>query len=424
MMLAVVGLGYVGLPLAVAFGKQQTIIGFDLNKERIEQLKKWNDSNGDIDTQSLKETNVKFTSDPSSLMEADFIIVAVPTPINKNKEPDLSYVKSASNLVGKNLKRGAIVVFESTVFPGATEDICVPIINNASGFECGKDWMIGYSPERINPGDKDHTVEKIVKVVAGMDQATTDTIAEIYDSVIKAGTYKARDIKTAEAAKVIENIQRDLNIALMNELSIIFQKMDINTKDVIDAAATKWNFHRYSPGLVGGHCIGVDPYYLTYRAKQLGLNPNVILGGRAVNDAMHEVIADRLELLLSVHAKKKLKGSKVLVLGLTFKENVSDYRNSRIINLVSSLKEHGADVLCNDPLLGKNIIEKNFCFKYTSLEKLEGIDAVIIGSPHDVFRDINLDKLFNSMRTPILFEVKNFFGREKAESVGFIYATL
>ena len=339
----VVGLGYVGLPLAEAFSKKHLrVIGYDVNVDKIKKLSQHN------------ECNIKFTSDPVMIREADFMIICVPTPVAKSKEPDLSYVKSAAELVGKNLKKGAVVVLESTVYPGVMEEIVKPILEEKSGMKCGADFKIGYSPERINPGDKEHTIDKLTKIVAGMDEETTEILAELYGLI--TNVYKAKDIKTAEAAKVIENIQRDLNIALMNELAMIFYKMGLDTKAVLEAASTKWNFHHYSPGLVGGHCIPVDPYYLVYKAKELGYHPQVILAGRAINDYMPKHVAEMAIKGLN-EAGKVIKGSKVLIMGLTYKENVPDTRESPVREMVKELREFGVNVYGYDPLLSKEEIE-------------------------------------------------------------------
>ena len=341
--ICIVGLGYVGLPLAETFSNHLKTIGFDIDQEKVKRL-----------SESNNEDNIEFTSDPSKIKQADFVLIAVPTPVTKFKEPDLSFVKSAAKTVGKNLKKGAIVVLESTVYPGVTEEIVKPILEEASGLKCGADFKIGYSPERINPGDDEHTLNKITKVVAGMDEETTEILADLYGLI--TNVYKAKDIKTAEAAKVIENIQRDLNIALMNELAIIFHKMGLDTKAVLEAASTKWNFHRYSPGLVGGHCIPVDPYYLVYKAKELGYHPQVILAGRAINDYMPKHVAEMAIKGLN-EVGKVIKGSKVLIMGLTYKENVPDTRESPVREMVKELKEFGIEVYGYDPLLSREKLE-------------------------------------------------------------------
>ena len=339
----IVGLGYVGLPLAKAFSRHLKVIGYDVDEEKVKEL------NGEN-----KDENLRFTMDESKIGEADFVLIAVPTPVTKFKEPDLSFVKSAAKTVGKNLKKGAIVVLESTVYPGVTEEVVKPILEEASGLKCGADFKIGYSSERINPGDDEHTLNKITKVVAGMDEETTEILAELYGLITTV--YRAKDIRTAEAAKVIENIQRDLNIALMNELAIIFHKMGLDTKAVLEAASTKWNFHRYSPGLVGGHCIPVDPYYLVYKAKELGYHPQVILAGRAINDYMPKHVAEMAIKGLN-EVGKVIKGSKVLIMGLTYKENVPDTRESPVREMVKELKEFGIEVYGCDPLLSREKLE-------------------------------------------------------------------
>jgi UDPglucose 6-dehydrogenase/UDP-N-acetyl-D-galactosamine dehydrogenase len=339
----IVGLGYVGLPLAEAFSSHLNTIAFDIDEEKVKRL-----------SESNNKDNIEFTSDPAQIKEADFVLICVPTPVTKSKEPDLSYVKLAVEIIGRNLKKGAIVVLESTVYPGVTEEIVKPILEEESGLKCGADFKIGYSPERINPGDEAHALAKITKIVAGMNEETTEILAELYGLI--TNVYKAKDIKTAEAAKVIENIQRDLNIALVNELSLIFGKMGLSTKDVLEAAGTKWNFHRYSPGLVGGHCIPVDPYYLVHKAEELGYHPQVILAGRAINDSMPAHVAGMMIRGLN-EAGKVIKGSKVLIMGLAYKENVADTRESPAAGLVEGLREFGIEVYGWDPLLKREEIE-------------------------------------------------------------------
>lgn len=423
--ICIVGLGYVGLPLAVAFARQgEEVIGFDINNKRIEELKSGKDITEELEDNELQTVSIEYTSDPKDIKNSNFIIVAVPTPIDSSRKPDLSIVKSASKIVGENIQDGAIVVFESTVYPGVTEEICAPIIEEASGLKCGEGFKIGYSPERINPGDKEHTVEKIIKVVSGMDKDSTDKIAEVYEKIIKAGVFRAASIKTAEAAKVIENIQRDLNIALMNELSLIFEKLGINTKEVLDAAATKWNFHKYHPGLVGGHCIGVDPYYLTYKAQELGYDPQVILAGRKINDWMPEHVADRIITLLN-ECEKVPKQSKVLVMGLTFKENVKDTRNSRIKITIDKLKEQGVEIIACDPMLDNETVEKQFGVRNIKFEDAEGFDGIVLSTVHDEFRNIGLDALKKaSAERPVLFDVKSVFSKPESSEKGFYYASL
>ncbi len=419
--ICIVGLGYVGLPLAVAFDKKFDVIGFDINKKKINKLKEGNDLTNEVSKKELQSCSIEFTSDSKKIKESNFIIVAVPTPITEDHIPDLSYIQSASKLVGKNLKKDSIVVFESTVYPGVTEEICLPILEKESGMKAGSDFKIGYSPERINPGDKEHTVTRILKIVAGMDKESTEKIAEFYGKIITAGIYKASNIKTAEAAKVIENIQRDLNIALANELSLIFEKMDIDTKEVIEAAGTKWNFHKYYPGLVGGHCIGVDPYYLTYKAKRLKYEPRVILAGRGINEFMSKHL-NNMVLRALMKQKKHITGSRVLIMGLTFKENTPDIRNSKIKDVIKYLKKYSIDVKAYDPVISKQEIQ-NFGIKPFKGE--DKFDAVVVFSPHDIFKEVTLDKLKKMMpEKPILIDVKGFYDKKLAQEKGFYYKTL
>jgi UDP-N-acetyl-D-glucosamine/UDP-N-acetyl-D-galactosamine dehydrogenase len=422
--ICVVGLGYVGLPLAVAFGKIMRVFGFDVNKKKIEDLKRGIDSMKELSSAALKEADIEYTSDPSVIKKANFIIVAVPTPITDAKVPDMCFVESASELVGRNLSKGSIVVYESTVYPGTTEEVCVPILERESKMRCGEDFNVGYSPERINPGDKEHTIDRIVKVVSGMDEETLDKVATAYGLIVKAGVFKAKSIRVAEAAKVIENIQRDLNIALMNELSLIFERMDIQTKDVLAAAGTKWNFHKYYPGLVGGHCIGVDPYYLTYKAQELGYEPQIILAGRAINERMAEHIANKVVVSLS-KTDKPLKDCRALILGLTFKENVNDCRNSKARDVITELEKYSVDVVAYDPLLDGAEVKRTFGIENLGLEKVGKVDCVILVSPHEEYRKLTLKKLKDMMgKTPILMDIKGFYDRDEALSLGFIYDTL
>jgi UDPglucose 6-dehydrogenase/UDP-N-acetyl-D-galactosamine dehydrogenase len=383
----IVGLGYVGLPLAEAFSKHLKVIGFDIDEAKIRNL-----------NNNYNEQDIEFTTDSSKIKLADFVIIAVPTPVTKSKEPDLRYLKSVAETVGKNLKKGATVVLESTVYPGVTEEVVAPILERESKTNCGIDFCIGYSPERINPGDDAHALTKITKIVAGMDEETTDVLAELYGLI--TNVYKARDIRTAEAAKVIENIQRDLNIALMNELAIIFHKMDLDTKSVLEAAATKWNFQPYKPGLVGGHCIPVDPYYLVYKAKELGYHPQVILAGRAINDYIPKHVAEMAIKGLN-EVGKVIKGSKVLIMGLTYKENVPDTRESPVKAIVKELKEFGVEAYGYDPLLSKEEIV-GFGFKKMELE--------------------DVSKFMNNK--PIIVDVRRMFDEEEAKRKGFYYKTL
>ncbi len=425
--LAVVGLGYVGLPLAVAFGKQFPILGFDISQKKIELLRQGIDPTGELTTEEVRAADIEYTADPGALRRASFIVVAVPTPIDRHKKPDLTPVVLASKSIGQNLSPGAIVVYESTVYPGVTEDECVPILERESGLTCGVDFTVGYSPERINPGDREHTLERIVKVVAGQDEATLEAVARVYELVVTAGVHRAPTIKTAEAAKVIENTQRDLNIALMNELSIIFNKMGIETRDVLRAAGTKWNFLPFTPGLVGGHCIGVDPYYLTYKAEELGHTPQVILSGRAINDGMGKRVAEAVVKGL-IRCGRAVQGSRVLILGLTFKENVSDLRNSRVKDVIDELREYGVEVLAHDPLVDPHEAEEEFGLRPVALAGLPPVDGVVAAVRHDAFRELTLPTLRALMGGAngrcVLADVKMTYPRAEAEALGLYYWSL
>ncbi len=420
--IAVVGLGYVGLPLAVELASVFDIIGFDIEEQHINKLSKGIDSNGEISKKALKSSKIDFTSDPRRLKQASMIIIAVPTPIDKHKIPDLSPLKSASEIVGKNLQKGAVVVYESTVYPGVTEEICIPIIERFSGMTCGKDFKIGYSPERINPGDKAHRLPNTIKVVAAQDKKTTDLLVKIYGSVVKAGIHKAPDIKTAEAAKVIENIQRDLNIALVNELAIIFNKMGLDTKAVLEVAATKWNFLPFQPGLVGGHCIGVDPYYLTFKAQTIGYHPEMILSGRRINDNMGKYIAGHtIKQLIS--SGRSVKKSKILILGFTFKENISDIRNTKAIDIYNELKEYGVTVFVHDPYADREDVYKEYKLSLVQKpEDKEPFDGIILAVRHKAYCNLTpgyLRRLCNG--NPVLIDIKAFFDKDQAEKAGFHY---
>jgi UDP-N-acetyl-D-glucosamine/UDP-N-acetyl-D-galactosamine dehydrogenase len=385
---AIVGLGYVGLPIAVAFGRKERVIAFDINTARIEELKRGHDRNADVSDSDFEGGLAEYTSDPARLKDADFIIVAVPTPVDDAKRPDLTPLVRSSTTVGRNLRPGSIVVYESTVYPGATEEVCVPILENESGFKCGREFKVGYSPERINPGDHQHTFTKIMKVVSGQDAETLEAAAAVYSSVVEAGVYKAASIKVAEAAKVIENTQRDLNIALVNELSIIFHRMGIDTHDVLAAAGTKWNFLRFSPGLVGGHCIGVDPYYLTHKAEQLGYIPQVILSGRRINDGMGVFVAKELVKRTLARGEVSFNGGRPIatILGLTFKENVSDLRNTRVIDIVQALRSYSFDVQVHDPLAYPDEARHEYGIDLVPFEELKPANAVILAVSHDEYR--------------------------------------
>jgi UDP-N-acetyl-D-galactosamine dehydrogenase len=385
---SVIGLGYVGLPVAVEFGKTQQVIGFDINQTRIEELSKGLDRNLEVDKDELISTNILYSSNFEDLKTADFHIVTVPTPVSDGNIPDLSIVYKASETVGKALKKGDIVVYESTVYPGVTEEECVPILERVSGLKFGKDFTVGYSPERINPGDKNHTFTKIKKVVSGSDSNTLNIVAEVYGSVVTAGTFKAASIKVAEAAKVIENSQRDINIAFMNELAMIFEKMDISTSDVLSAASTKWNFLNFYPGLVGGHCIGVDPYYLTHRAETLGYHPQVILSGRRINDGMGEYVANKLVKTMILKGLDVSK-STVTVMGLTFKENTPDIRNSKIADIIKELKGFGIDVQVTDPLAMADEVKHEYGINLVSLENLKPADAILLAVGHNHYKELS-----------------------------------
>jgi UDP-N-acetyl-D-galactosamine dehydrogenase len=385
---AIVGLGYVGLPIAVAFGKRQRVIAFDINETRIAELKAGHDRNRDVSQSDFAGGKAEYTADPARLRDADFIIVAVPTPVDAAKRPHLGPLARASETVGRNLRPGSIVVYESTVFPGATEEICVPILERESQLKCGRDFKVGYSPERINPGDHAHTFTKILKVVSGQDAETLDIVAAVYSSVVEAGVHKAASIKVAEAAKVIENTQRDLNIALVNELAIIFHRMGIDTNDVLEAAGTKWNFLKFSPGLVGGHCIGVDPYYLTHRAEQFGYIPQVILSGRRINDGMGVFVAKEVVKRTLARGKLSFDGRRPLVtiLGFTFKENVSDVRNTRVVDIIQALRSYSFDVQVYDPLAYPDEAEHEYGIHLAPFEELRPANAVILAVSHDQFK--------------------------------------
>jgi len=417
----IVGLGYVGLPLAVSFAKHLKVVGFDINARRVEELQRGVDSTGETLGGDLKSPNISFTSDPKPLRQCKYIVVAAPTPVDKANVPDLEPVRSASRIVGENLSKGSIVIFESTVYPGVTEEICLPILEEKSGLKLGK-FKIGYSPERINPGDHEHTVDKIVKIVSGCDAETSEEVGALYSLVAKS-VYHAPNIMTAEAAKVIENIQRDLNISLMNELSLIFAHLGLNTDEVLAAAGTKWNFHKYYPGLVGGHCIGVDPYYLTYRAQQFGYHPQVILAGRQINDSMPVRVGEIIVKGLS-DAGKPLKGATVLVMGLTFKENVPDIRNSRVHDTITYLQNFGVRVIGCEPLLSAETVRKHFGIENVEFDKLARCDCVLIANKHNAFRSITLDQLKAKMNPPVLIDIKNLFDRKASEAAGFYYKSL
>lgn len=425
--ISVSGLGYVGLPIAIAFSKKVKVIGFDTSKEKITNYKKGIDVTREVGNEALQKAPVVFTSNESRLKEAKFHIVAVPTPVNLDNTPDLSFLLSASEQLGRNLVEGSVVVFESTVYPGVTEDICIPILENESGLKCGSDFKVGYSPERINPGDKKNRLEKIIKVVSGIDKYTLDVIAKTYELVVEAGVYKATSIKVAEAAKVIENCQRDINIAFMNELSIIFNKMGINTKSVLAAAGTKWNFLDFTPGLVGGHCIGVDPYYLTYKAGQLGYHSQIILSGRRINDNMGKYIAGHIvkKLLIS---EKHYGSARIGILGFTFKENCPDTRNTKVIDIINELEEYGIKQVVCDPIANYAEVESFFRINLTPLCEVKDVDILVVAVPHKEFLEFSIsdiNKFFkNNCKQKIIFDLKSIYDRSELENNGFTYWSL
>ncbi|MBR0090758.1 MAG: nucleotide sugar dehydrogenase [Lachnospiraceae bacterium] len=422
--LSLIGLGYVGMPIAVAFAKHLDVVGFDVNAEKIALYQKGIDPTKEVGDEAIRETTVEFTSDPMRLRECKFHIVAVPTPVNEDHTPDLTPVEGASRILGEHLTKGSIVVYESTVYPGVTEEICVPILEEASGLKCGTDFKVGYSPERINPGDQVHRLESIVKVVSGQDAETLETVAKVYEIVVEAGVHRAESIKVAEAAKVIENSQRDINIAFMNELSMIFHKMGIDTKSVLAAAGTKWNFLPFTPGLVGGHCIGVDPYYLTYKAEALGYHSQIILSGRRINDDMGAYVGREVVKLL-IASDIAVKDAKVAILGFTFKENCPDTRNTKVIDIYNELKEYGITPLVHDPEADAEEAERLYGIRFVAEDALKDLDAVIVAVSHEVFKayDRNhFDGLYNtSNKTRILADLKGMYRREDFAAPGYAY---
>ena len=421
--LSLTGLGYVGMPIAVAFAKRGVkVIGFDLNEAKINTYKSGIDPTNEVGDDVIQNTTVEFTADAKELQRARFHIVAVPTPVNDDHTPDLSSVRGASAILGRNLAKGSVVVFESTVYPGVTEEVCVPILEQESGLKCGVDFKIGYSPERINPGDKVHRLETITKIVSGMDEETLDCIAKVYELVVDAGVHRAESIKVAEAAKVIENSQRDINIAFMNELSIIFNQMGIDTQAVLKAAGTKWNFLNFQPGLVGGHCIGVDPYYLTYKAEELGYHSQVILAGRRINDDMGKYVAENLVKSL-IKADKQVRNAKVAILGFTFKENCPDTRNTKVIDIVNELHEYGIEAAVADPEADADEAGRLYGIQFVDREEIHGMDAVILAVAHREFIELQMgdvDALFGGGKK-VLLDIKGLLGRKEYEAAGYIY---
>lgn len=439
--ISVVGLGYVGLPLAVEFAKKFDVIGFDVNTKKINKYIEGIDVTNEVGNEALQKTTLTFTSKDSTLKECKFHVISVPTPINNDKTPNLKPIIEASKTVGRNLTVGSIVVYESTVYPGTTEEICVPILEEESGLTFGRDFKVGYSPERINPGDKVNTLTKIVKVVSGSDIESLNVIADVYGSIIEAGVHRAESIKVAEASKVIENSQRDINIAFMNELSMIFNRMGIDTKAVLEAAGTKWNFLNFTPGLVGGHCIGVDPYYFIYKAEQLGYHSQIVASGREINDDMGRYVAENTIKKL-IQADKKVKGARIAIYGITFKENTVDSRNTKVIDIVKELQEYGVEVKIVDPVADYDEVLREYGIKLSSIEDINEVDATIIAVPHKEFLSISLTNLKETYKTRklvahgqkittlvaevenkqnVLIDIKGLFNKAEAESLGYIY---
>lgn len=423
--LALVGLGYVGMPIAVAFAKKVNVIGFDLNAEKIKLYQNGVDPTNEVGDDAIKESNVDFTSDEKRLQEAKFFIVAVPTPVNQDKTPDLSPVEGASEIVGRNLTKGSIVVYESTVYPGVTEDICVPILERESGLKCGVDFKIGYSPERINPGDKVHRLENIKKIVSGMDAEALDEIAKVYELVIEVGVHRASCIKVAEAAKVVENSQRDINIAFMNELAMVFDRMGIDTDEVVEAMNTKWNALGFKPGLVGGHCIGVDPYYFVYQAENLGYHSQIIASGRKVNDGMGEFIADAIIKQL-IRANKVVRKAKVVVLGITFKENCPDTRNSKVADIIDTLRDYCIDPIVVDPWASERDAKREYDVDLTPMEEIKDADCVVFAVAHEQFKNMTVEEIDNLFvncpnNEKVVVDVKSILDKRAIEDAGYRY---
>lgn len=426
--IAVLGLGYVGLPLAVSFAKHVKVVGFDIDSKKINQYKNGVDITKEIGDIELQESKVTFSDNELDLQTCKFHIVSVPTPVNSNKIPDLKPVIGASKTIGRNLQKGSIVVYESTVYPGVTEDICIPILEDESGLKCGIDFKVGYSPERINPGDKINRLENIVKIVSGMDEESLEVIAKTYEIIIEAGVYRAETIKVAEAAKVIENSQRDINIAFMNELAMVFNKMNIDTNAVLNAAATKWNFLNFKPGLVGGHCISIDPYYFLYKAEELGYHSQIILSGRKINDGMGKYVAENVIKKL-VQSKKDLNNSKVAILGLAFKEDCPDVRNSKVFEIINELKEYNIEVILVDPLVDSEEVKTEYDLNMSNLRDINDIDAIVMAVPHAEFKELSLDNLKTfykktASEKKILIDVKSVFSRQEAINKKFVYWNL
>ncbi|WP_164218528.1 nucleotide sugar dehydrogenase [Virgibacillus sp. YIM 98842] len=424
--ISVIGLGYVGLPLAIELAKKYDVVGYDINKEKLDKYLSGVDVTDEAGDEAVRNTTMTFTSDEADLKACKFHIVSVPTPINMDKTPNLEPVIGASETVGRNLTKGSIVVYESTVYPGTTEEICIPVLEKESGMTFGEDFKAGYSPERINPGDKVNTLTKIIKIVSGSDEEALREISDVYGSIIEAGVHEAESIKVAEAAKVIENSQRDINIAFMNELSMVFNKMDINTKAVLEAAGTKWNFLKFTPGLVGGHCIGVDPYYFTYKAEQLGYHSQIILSGRKINDDMGKYVASNI-IKKMIKAKQEIDGAKVAIFGLTFKENVGDVRNTRVIDIIDELKEYGVNVIVYDPVAEVENVYREFGIELASKDELQDLDSIVMAVPHNELKEeFDLDRLETLFKNDrkVLVDIKSIYDRKECERRGFHYWSL
>lgn len=423
--ISVIGLGYVGMPIAVAFAKKVDVIGFDIDEEKIDLYKSGIDPTNEVGDDEIKKTTLEFTADEKRLRQGKFHIVAVPTPINQDKTPNLASVEGASRIIGRNLTKGSIVVYESTVYPGVTEDICIPILEKESGLKCGIDFKVGYSPERINPGDKVNTLENIIKIVSAIDEESLDEIAKVYELVIDAGVHKAGSIKVAEAAKVVENSQRDINIAFMNELAIVFNKMGIDTEEVLDAMNTKWNALGFTPGLVGGHCIGVDPYYFIYEAEKLGYHSQIILSGRKINDGMGKFVADAIIKKL-ILANKIVKKSKVVILGLTFKENTPDTRNTKVIDIINRLREYEIEPIVVDPIADFNEVKSEYEIELVDISEVNDIDCLVLAVAHDIFKDMTwdeIDNLYGDYRNDekVLIDVKSILDKKEIKEKGYSY---
>src|SRR5690625_3681883 len=424
--ISVIGLGYVGLPLAVELAKKYDVYGFDVNENKLATYKSGIDVTGEVGDKAIQHTTLHFTNNETDLRLCKFHIIAVPTPINTDKTPNLAPIIGASETIGRNLVKGSIVVYESTVYPGTTEEICVPILEKEAGLVFGKDFKVGYSPERINPGDKVNTLTKIIKIVSGSDKDALKEISQVYDYIIEAGVHEAESIKVAEAAKVIENSQRDINIAFMNELSMVFNKMNINTKAVLEAAGTKWNFLNFTPGLVGGHCIGVDPYYFTYKAEQLGYHSQIILAGRKINDNMGKHVAENVIKSL-VHAKVDVHNARIGVFGLTFKENVADVRNTKVIDIIDELKDYGVELVVHDPEADADDVQREFGLVLADEADLKDLDCIIFAVPHNTYKErYNLETILPLYRSDkrVLIDIKNMFDRQASEDAGIFYWSL